>query len=174
MGSGRAGPHKLEVSSGWDADEFCHRGGQFAHVVHEQCRPLLLQTSPVLRPTMATSAEAHSCHPGGAGGIDTCRAVLDDQTAIRRRCEALRGIKKQIGSRLAPLTQNLAGCGWLSCTVRHAAVSVGPRSNSESSGNKVQATTVRWSGPLVFHHHARGCAHDALWRLVENAPACLG
>ena len=52
---------------------------------------------------MASSTEADSSHPGGEGGVDTGRAVFDDETAIWRRCELLRGVKKQIGSRLTPL-----------------------------------------------------------------------
>ena len=51
---------------------------------------------------MASSTEADSSHAGGEGGVDTGRAVFDDETAIRGRCEALRGIKKQIGSWLTP------------------------------------------------------------------------
>jgi len=49
---------------------------------------------------MTASAEADRGHPGGARRSDPRRAVLDDETVIRRRREPLGGIKEQIGSRL--------------------------------------------------------------------------
>ena len=50
---------------------------------------------------MASAAEADRRHAGGDGGIDPCRAVLDNQTVLRRGREPLRSIKEQIGRRLA-------------------------------------------------------------------------
>jgi len=74
-----------------------HGGGQFAHVRDDHRGAARLQTCSMLRPTMASSAEADSGHPSGEGGIDTGRTVLDDETVIRARRELLRGIEEQIG-----------------------------------------------------------------------------
>ena len=91
MGSEPA--RKLEgLSSHCGLGEFRYRGRQFVHVVNDQHPPACLQTGPVLRPAMASTREADRGHAGSEGGIDTCRAVLDDETAVRRRRKLLRGI----------------------------------------------------------------------------------
>jgi hypothetical protein len=71
---------------------FRYRGRQLVHVVNDQHRPACPQTGPVLRPAMTSPGEADCSHAGGEGGIDTCRAVLNDETAVRRRHKVLRGI----------------------------------------------------------------------------------
>jgi hypothetical protein len=43
---------------------------------------------------MASTGEADRGHPGGVG-VDTCRAVLDDETAVRRRRKLLCGIRER-------------------------------------------------------------------------------
>ena len=72
--------------------EFRYRGRQFEHVNHDQGSSVSLQTNPVLGPAMASTGEADCGHAGGEGGIDTCRAVLNDETTVRRRHKVLRGI----------------------------------------------------------------------------------
>jgi hypothetical protein len=92
---------QVSMSSRWDSREFRQCGRQLAHVINHQRRAMLQQTSPVLQSAMASSAKAYRGHPGAAGGVYAGRAVLDDETAIRRCREPLRGIKEQIGHRLA-------------------------------------------------------------------------
>src|SRR6267154_5533154 len=70
-------------------DEFRHRARQFAHVVNDQRRSVLSQRSPVLRAAMASTGEADRGHAGSEGGVDTCGAILDDETAVRRRRKVL-------------------------------------------------------------------------------------
>ena len=72
--------------------EFRYSGRQFEHVIHDQGSSVSLQTNPVLGPAVASTGEADRGHAGGEGGIDTCRAVLDDETPVRRRDEVLRSI----------------------------------------------------------------------------------
>src|ERR1700730_6927994 len=84
--------HHLAVSSRCNLGKFRHSGRQLEHVVHNQRSSVFLQTSPVLRAAMASTGEADRGHAAGEGGIDTCWAVLDDETAVRHRREALRGI----------------------------------------------------------------------------------
>ena len=76
---------KLEgLSSRCGLGEFRYRGRQFVHVVNDQWRSALLQTSPVLRTAMTSTEKADCGHAGGDGGVDTCGAILDDETAVRR------------------------------------------------------------------------------------------
>jgi hypothetical protein len=82
----------LAVSSRCNLGKFRHSGRQLEHVVHNQRSSVFLQASPVLRAAMASTGEADCGHAGGEGGIDTSRAVLDDETAIRRRRQVPRGI----------------------------------------------------------------------------------
>ena len=49
---------------------------------------------------MASSGKADRGHPGHNGGLDTCRAVLDDETVSRRRPELFGGVEEEIGRRL--------------------------------------------------------------------------
>ena len=90
MGSERAS--RLAVSSRCGSGKFRYSGRQFEHVIHDQGSSVSLQTNPVLRPAMASTGEADRGHAGGEGGIDTRRAVLDDETAVRRRHKVLRGV----------------------------------------------------------------------------------
>src|SRR6516164_3874070 len=48
---------------------------------------------------MTCAAKADRGHARGDRGIDTRGAVLDDETAFRRRGKTLRGIEKQVGRR---------------------------------------------------------------------------
>jgi hypothetical protein len=82
--------------------EGCHLAAvymSFAIAVASSCMssttsgaPCFFQASPVLRAAVATTREADRGHPGGAGGVDTCGAILDDETAVRRRRKVLCGI----------------------------------------------------------------------------------
>jgi hypothetical protein len=61
----------------WGSEEFRNSGRQFAHVGNDEHRTAGFQACPVLRPAMASCAKADCGHPGGKGGVDTCRAVLE-------------------------------------------------------------------------------------------------
>jgi len=76
------------MSSRCGLGKFRHSGSQFEHVIDNQGSSVSLQTNPVLGPAVASTGEADCGHAGGEGGIDTCRAVLDDETPVRRRHEA--------------------------------------------------------------------------------------
>jgi len=80
------------MSSRCGLGEFRHSGRQLEHVVHDQRSSVFLQTTPVLRPAMASTGEADCGHAGGEGGIDTRKAVLDDETAVWRRHKVLCGV----------------------------------------------------------------------------------
>ena len=82
----------LAVSSRCNLGKFRHSGRQLEHVVHNQRSSVFLQATPVLRAAMAPAAEADRGHAGRKGGIDTSWAVLDDETAVRRRHKVPRGI----------------------------------------------------------------------------------
>src|ERR1700758_4803708 len=94
----------LAVSSRSGLNEFRHSGRQFVHVVHDQRSSASLQTNPVLGPAMASTGEADCGHAGGEGGIDTRRAVLDDETAVRRRHKLLRAYRNRSGAGLPRAT----------------------------------------------------------------------
>jgi len=61
----------------------CHSGRQASSVSSQ---------TAALGPAMASAGEADCGHVGGEGGIDTRRAVLDDETAVRRRHKVLCGV----------------------------------------------------------------------------------
>ena len=85
-------PSRLAMSSRCGLGKFRYRGRQFEHLIDDQGSSVSLQTNPVLGPAMASTGEADCGHAGGEGGIDTRRAVLDDETAVRRRHKVLRGV----------------------------------------------------------------------------------
>jgi hypothetical protein len=68
---------KLGLSSCGDSEEFRNSGRQFVHVGNDEHRTAGFQACPVFRPAMASCAKADCGHPGGKGGVDTCRAVLE-------------------------------------------------------------------------------------------------
>ena len=95
---------RKKIEQSWPIDcssQGRHSSPQFPHVGNDQRRAARLQAGCVLRSAMASAAEADRRHAGGDGGIDPCRAVLDNQTVLRRGREPLRSIKEQIGRRLA-------------------------------------------------------------------------
>ena len=75
-------------------------GCQFVHVGNNQYRSACPQASAVFRPAMTSPGEADRGHIGGERGIDPRRAVLDDQTAVRRCRQTLRSMQKQVRRRL--------------------------------------------------------------------------
>jgi hypothetical protein len=78
MGSERAS--KLEgCHLACGLDKFRHRARQFAHVVNDQRRSVLSQTSPVLRAAMASTGEADRGH----AGFSSCALPRDCATPPR-------------------------------------------------------------------------------------------
>ena len=71
-----------------------HGSRQFAHARDDHFGAARLQARGVLGSAMASSGKADRGHPGGIGGIDTCRAVFDYQTATWRRAELLGGVEE--------------------------------------------------------------------------------
>jgi hypothetical protein len=72
-------PSKLGLSSCGDSEEFRNSGRQFVDVGNDEHRAAGFQAYPVLRPAMASRVKADCSHPGGKGGVDTCRAIQRDE-----------------------------------------------------------------------------------------------